>query len=179
MKALVVVDMQNDFMPWGALGVPNADRLIPRINALMEKYPLVVATKDWHPPHHMSFEFNWPVHCVQETEGAEFTPGLHFDKFEKTFYKGVDADVDSYSAFFDNEKKRSTGLGEYLKKKGVNEVTIVGVATDYCVLYSTLDALQMGFKVRVIKEACAPINLKPDDEAKAYALMLEKGAIIE
>jgi nicotinamidase/pyrazinamidase len=147
--------MQNDFMPRGALPVPNGDAIIPLINQLIDKFPHVIATQDWHPLDHVSFAANhpgkkpgefievkgikqilWPTHCVMHTKGAELVPSLKKEKIASIFYKGSDKWVDSYSAFFDNARLRKTGLEDYLKKRGINELYIVGVATDYCVLYS-------------------------------------------
>lgn len=173
MKALIVVDMQNDFMPDGPLGVPGADKLTSKINKLMPTYPLVVASKDWHPEKHVSFH-DWPIHCVQNTEGAEFVSNLDTTYFDHVIEKGVDRDLDSYSAFFDNAHKRSTGLGEFLKKRGVEEVHIVGVATDYCVLFTALDALDLGFSTCVIKDCCAPIA----EEKEAFEKIEERGGKI-
>ncbi len=197
MKALIIVDMQNDFMPGGALGVPGADTLIPIINALIPKFDYVVASLDSHPLDHVSFASNhpgkkpgdvievdggsqvlWPVHCVQGTFGAELVDGLHKEKIAAFFYKGTDKDVDSYSAFFDNLRQRATGLAEELKSRGVTDVYFVGVATEYCVLYSTLDAIDLGFSVHVIAEACRPINLHPHDEQLALAGIAAKGGKI-
>jgi nicotinamidase/pyrazinamidase len=196
-KALVVVDMQNDFMPGGALPTKGADRLVPVINKLMDKFPIVVATKDWHPKDHISFaashpgkkvgdvvqfdgieQILWPAHCVQHTKGAEFVKGLNADRFEHVFHKGVDRMIDSYSTFFDNAHGRETGLAKYLHQKGIKEIALAGVATDYCVLYSVLDALELGFGVTVIVDGCRAINLRPDDGQKAFDLMEEKGATL-
>jgi nicotinamidase/pyrazinamidase len=197
MKALVIVDMENDFMPQGALGVSGADKLIPIINALIPKFPLVVACQDWHPVDHVSFaashpgkkpgdhikvkDFDqvlWPVHCVQYTRGAEMVRGLHDKEISRVFHKGSDKNIDSYSAFFDNARQRSTGLGEYLKGQGVTEVYLAGVATDYCILYSALDALDLGFSVHVVIDACRAINLKPQDEEHALAKITARGGHI-
>lgn len=197
MKALVVVDMQNDFMPGGALGVPSADEIVPMINALIPRFSLVVATKDWHPPDHVSFAANhpgkkvgdkirigdmdqilWPVHCVRNTDGADFVSSLETTNFASIFYKGTDKNIDSYSAFFDNARRKSTGLGDYLKSRNINEVYLAGLTTDYCVLYSTMDAIDLGFMVNVIVDACRPINLDPRDEQRALAAMAAKGAKI-
>jgi nicotinamidase/pyrazinamidase len=197
MKALVIVDMQNDFMPGGALGISSADGLVPIINALISKFPLVVVTQDWHPADHVSFASNhpgkkvgdvirigeidqilWPVHCVRNTPGAELTSKLDKTNLANSFYKGTDKNIDSYSAFFDNARRKSTGLGDYLKSRGVNEVYLAGVATDYCVLYSTMDAIDLGFTVYVIADACRPINLDPQDEQRAFEAMTAKGAKI-
>lgn len=195
MKALLVIDMQNDFMPWGALPTAGADTLIPLINELMEKFPIVVATKDWHPKGHISFAANhrgkkegetilfngmeqilWPVHCVQDSDGAAFATGLNTDNFDRIFFKGTDLELDSYSAFFDNAHLKDTGLSNYFKKRKIEDLYFTGVATDYCVLFSVLDALELGFKATLIRDACMPINLHPDDEKKAIDQMLKKGA---
>ncbi len=195
LKALLIVDMQNDFMPGGALPVPHGDEIIPIINQLMPHFSLIVATQDWHPSDHVSFASNhpgkkpgdiievrgikqilWPVHCVRNTKGAELVSSLQKQPISSIFYKGSDKWVDSYSTFFDNARLRATGLEEYLKTRQVKEIYIVGVATDYCVLYSVLDALDLGFKVRVIKDACLGINLQPGDQAAAVARMKNAGA---
>lgn len=197
MRAFVIVDMQNDFMPAGALGVPQANLLIPMINRLIPQFSLVVATQDWHPLNHVSFAINhpgkkvgervvvegqeqilWPVHCVRNTKGAALVDGLEKGQIACAFFKGTDPMIDSYSAFFDNAHLKSTGLGEYLKTHEVEEVVIAGVATDYCVLYSALDALKLGFRVVVIKDACRAINVDPEDEKKAFEMMRTKGATI-
>lgn len=194
MKALLIQDMQNDFMPGGALAVPDADALIPIINALIPKFPLVVATQDWHPADHVSFASNhpgkhpgdsvnvkgmpqvlWPVHCVRNTYGAALVDGLHKEKIETIFYKGTDKGIDGYSAFFDNAHGKSTGLADYLKSRKVKEITIVGVAADYCVLYTALDGVRLGFAVTVIRSACRGINLKPTDVEEAYRSMAAQG----
>jgi nicotinamidase/pyrazinamidase len=196
-KALLIVDMQNDFMPGGALGVPLADQLIPIINALIPKFPLVVASLDWHPADHVSFAENhpgknrgdivtvkgkdqvlWPVHCVRATKGAELIDRLRKASIASYFYKGTEKSIDGYSAFFDNAQLKSTGLGDYLRSRGINAIYIAGVSTDYCVLYSTIDAIDLGFSVFVVKDACRAINLHPDDEQNAWTAMAEKGAHI-
>jgi nicotinamidase/pyrazinamidase len=196
MKVLVIVDLQNDFLPNGALPVKDGDQVISVINALQKKCDLILATKDWHPPNHKSFanvhkkkvgetiELNgilqilWPIHCVQESVGAEFPKQLDRDKIEKVFFKGVDVEIDSYSAFFDNAHLRSTGLYEYLQARNIFEIYIVGLATDYCVKYSVLDALNLGLKVNVILDGCRGINLKQDDNEQAIAEMQKAGAHI-
>lgn len=197
MKTLIIVDMQNDFMPGGALGVPDADQLIPLINSLLVKFDLILATQDWHPANHVSFAHNhsgkkpgdiieehgisqilWPVHCVRQTKGAELVSGLKKENIESLFYKGTDQEIDSYSAFFDNARKKSTGLFDYLKSRGVSKISICGVATDYCVLYSVIDALDLGLSVNVISDACRGINLYPGDVESAFAQMTQKGAKI-
>ncbi len=197
MQALIVVDMQKDFMPGGPLGTPGGDEIIPIINQMMDKFPIVLATNDWHPKGHVSFaashpgkkvgdriqvgeieQILWPVHCVQETEGAEFAKGLHTEKIKEVFYKGTDLRVDSYSTFFDNAHLRKTGLEEYLKKQGIQKIVLVGVATEYCVLFSTWDALALGFEVMVIRDGCKAINLQPEDEKNALEKMKKEGANI-
>lgn len=198
MKALIIVDMQNDFMPGGPLPTKGADALVPVINLLIEKLPIILASKDWHLKDHVSFAANhpgrkvgdtiqvdgvdqilWPIHCVQHTKGAEFVAGLKINQIDQIFYKGVDRMVDSYSTFFDNAKARETGLAEWLQSRGVAEVGIAGVATDYCVLYSVLDALELGFGVSVYADACRAINLHPDDGEKAFEKMRSAGAQIQ
>ncbi len=198
MSALVVVDMQNDFMPGGALAVARASEIVPLINEKMALFSLVVATLDWHPPDHASFisahpshqladevivegtlQLLWPVHCVRNTWGSELISSLHKEKISAFFYKGTDPQIDSYSAFFDNAHQKSTGLADYLKSRQISTLYFAGVATDYCVLYSALDALHLGFKVVVLKEACRGINLHPHDVEKALSKIQEAGGRIE
>ena len=178
MDALLVVDIQNDFCPGGSLGVEGGDQIIPVVNELQRRFNLVVATKDWHPPGHSSFVTLWPPHCVQNTAGAEFHPALDASRFAHVFLKGTDPAVDSYSGFFDNEHKRSTGLGDYLRAQGVTRVTICGLATDYCVKFSTLDALRLGFDVRVVADACRGVEVAPGDTERAIEEMRAAGAEI-
>ncbi|NGX42336.1 MAG: hypothetical protein K940chlam7_00614 [Chlamydiae bacterium] len=197
MKALLIVDIQNDFLPNGALGVKEGDQVIPVINQLMKKdFDVIVASKDWHPQDHKSFAIThgkqpgehvtlkgqdqilWPVHCVQDSTGAEFSSELDQSKVEKVFFKGTDKDIDSYSAFFDNEHLKSTGLGDYLKSKGVTDVYIAGLTTDYCVKYSVLDTVELGFKAHVIVDACRAVNLQEGDSEKALEVMRDAGAEI-
>lgn len=197
MKALLLVDLQNDFMPGGALAVDRADEIIPLINHLIElPFDLIIATKDWHPFDHGSFADNhdkqpgehiilagldqvlWPRHCVQGSHGAEFAPGWNLTKIDKVIYKGIDKDIDSYSTFFDNGHRRSTGLDHYLKDKGIKELYIAGLATDYCVKYSVMDALHLGFNVYVIKEACRGVNLRSNDSKEAFEKMSCAGATL-
>jgi len=198
MSALVIVDMQNDFMPGGALPVAGGDKLVPVINQLMDHYSPVLATKDWHPKDHVSFAANhpgkkegevisfkgtdqilWPIHCVQETEGANFVSGLSEEKIDHIVYKGTDPKIDSYSGFFDNKGLRKTGLEDFLRNQHIEEIAVVGVATDYCVLYTVLDALKLGFSVVVVEDGCAGVNLQPDDEQRALEAMRKAGAIIQ
>lgn len=197
-NALILVDIQNDFLPGGALAIPAGDAIIPIIDEMIH-YPfdLIVATKDWHPPSHGSFAPNhegrkvgdhmqlggldqilWPVHCVQGTWGAEFTPGWDVTQIDKVIYKGTDSLIDSYSTFYDNGHRRSTGLEHYLREKGITKVFIAGLATEYCVTYSVLDALQLGFRPYVIIDACRGVNLKLQDTELAMRKMREAGAVL-
>ena len=197
MNALIVVDVQNDFLPGGALAVPRGDEIIPLVNQLQKQFELVVATQDWHPPDHGSFAANhpgkkpgdrimlegieqilWPVHCVQNTPGAEFASGLKTKHFARIFQKGVDARIDSYSTFFDNAHRRSTGLADYLNQRAVRDVYLVGLATDYCVKHSVLDARQLGLNAHVIVDACRGIDLAPGDVDRALKEMKASGARI-
>jgi len=196
-KALILVDLQNDFCPGGSLAVSEGDQVIPIANRLQKEFELVVATKDWHPPYHVSFASThpghrvgdfilidgfkqelWPDHCVQGHPGAEFHPQLDTDQIHKIVHKGVDLKIDSYSAFFDNEHLRSTGLGEYLREKGVEEVYIMGLATDYCVKFSCRDAIKLGFKVYVIEDGCRGVELKPGDIQAAFKEMQDEGVVL-
>jgi len=194
MKALILVDIQNDFLPCGALAVPDGDAVVPVANRLQTMFPLVAATQDWHPTNHGSFAANhpgkkvfeqidlnglpqtlWPVHCVQGTSGAELAPGLQRERIAKIFPKGTDAGIDSYSGLFDNGHRKSTGLGEWLKAKGVTEVFVCGLATDYCVKFTALDAAQLGFKTHFIEDASRGVNLQPNDVMNAIAEMNRAG----
>jgi len=197
MKALLLIDLQIDFCPGGALEVKEGDQVIPIANALMEKFELVVATQDWHPANHGSFAANhpwrrpgqvidlhglqqvlWPIHCVQESFGAEFVNALNTDGITKIFVKGTDPEIDSYSGFFDNGHRKATGLGDYLKTQGVNEVYVLGLATDYCVKFTALDALELGFKTHLVVDGCRGVNLNEGDVDAAVAEMKEKGVTI-
>jgi nicotinamidase/pyrazinamidase len=194
-STLLVVDVQRDFLPGGALPVPRGDEVVEVINRIEPLYSVILATLDWHPPDHCSFASNhpshapgevidlggvpqilWPVHCVQNSAGAAFAPGLKVDRFQEVFYKGTDPAVDSYSAFFDNARRRSTGLGEYLKARNLGDVHVCGLATDYCVVWSVLDALDLGFNVTVIRDACRGIDLQPGDSERALAKAMAAGA---
>jgi nicotinamidase/pyrazinamidase len=179
-RALIVVDVQKDFLPGGALAVPNGDQVIPVINALLDRpYSLIVFTQDWHPADHGSFasvakvplfsqfklngldQVAWPDHCVQGSPGAEFAAALvqsPVGKPTRIFRKGTDASVDSYSGFYDNGKKNSTGLAEYLKQMDVTDVDVCGLATDYCVGWTAEDAVALGLKVRVVVDASRGIG---------------------
>lgn len=178
MNALILVDIQNDFCPGGSLAVREGDRIVPLVNELQKRFELVVATKDWHPPGHSSFETLWPPHCVQETTGAEFVSELDTSRIARTFLKGTDIEIDSYSGFFDNEHKRATGLGDYLKARGVTDVTIVGLATDYCVKFTALDAVMLGLNTTVIVDACRGVEVQEGDTRRAIEEMSAAGAHI-
>lgn len=198
MKALLLIDIQNDFMPGGALAVPGADEIIPIVNNLMPQFDLIVATQDWHPADHGSFAANhpgksvydqieldgrpqtlWPIHCVQNTDGASFAPGLDTRRINRVFTKGMNPRIDSYSGFYDNGHRASTGMGEWLKAQNVSELTIAGVATDYCVKFTVLDALKEGFRVNLIAQACRGVNLQPVDVEHALDEMQAAGALIQ
>lgn len=196
-KTIIVVDIQNDFLPGGALAVPEGDRIIPIVNGLMERFDLIVATQDWHPPDHGSFAVNhpgkkagerinlhglsqilWPVHCVQETVGANFSLSLNTARFTRVFRKGIDPNVDSYSGFFDNGRRGSTGLDQFLAEREIREVYICGLATDYCVKFTALDAIQLGLGTNLILDACRGVNLHPGDVEAAVAEMKSAGVIM-
>ena len=178
MKALLIVDMQNDFMPGGALAVPKGDALLPIINSLMDDFTLIVASQDTHTHDHTSFVVNggtWPVHCVKDTQGYELASSLYKAKINAIFPKGQDKKIDSYSAFFDNAHLQTTGLGDFLKAREVTDLYLVGVATEYCVLFSALDALQLGFNVFIIADACAGIDIQPEDSLRALEQIQSQG----
>ena len=177
--ALIIVDVQNDFCPGGALAVADGDAVVPILNRLASRFGTVVATQDWHPPDHSSFEINggiWPVHCVEGTRGAEFVPGLELNRIEKTFRKGQNPDVDSYSGFFDNDHVSATGLADFLRSRDVSEVAVCGLATDYCVKFTVLDALREGFATTLLEDACRGVDVQPGDVERAVAEMREAGA---
>src|SRR5690349_4234406 len=169
MRALILVDIQNDFLPGGALAVPRGDEVIPVANRVQRAFDLVVATQDWHPANHGSFaashpgrkpgelaklgglpQVMWPVHCVQGSPGAAFATALDTSRVARVFPKGTDVGIDSYSGFFDNGHKKATGLGDFLRTRGVTEVYVLGLATDYCVKATALDARQLGFTTHLI-----------------------------
>jgi len=175
---LLVVDVQNDFCPGGALAVPGGDEIVPVINYLGSNFPHVILTQDWHPPGHSSFasahpghspfdtidmpygrQVLWPDHCVQGTKGAAFHPGLDVPRAELVLRKGYHPGIDSYSAFRENDRQTATGLAAYLKERGFERVTLCGLATDFCVLYSALDARAAGFAATVVLDACRGIDL--------------------
>jgi nicotinamidase/pyrazinamidase len=198
MNALILVDLQNDFLPGGALAVRDGDKVIPVANRVAAQFDgIIVATQDWHPADHGSFAANhpghnigdvidlhglkqvlWPVHCVQDTPGADFAPGLDLSRVQRIFRKGTDPNIDSYSGFYDNGHRRSTGLGEYLRANGVTSVSILGLATDYCVKFTALDAVQLGFATTVLEDACRGVDLSPGDVGRALEEMRSRGVRI-
>lgn len=170
MKALFIVDLQNDFLPGGALPAPEGNHIIAVINALMERFPLVAASRDWHPESSIHFE-KWPPHCIRGTEGAEFPELFNKDKLDQVFLKGTGNSDDGYSAF----EATSDDLASYLRRKRVDHLFVCGLTTEYCVKATALDALKNGFTVTVLRDAVAGVSTHPGDEAKAYAEMKEKG----
>lgn len=193
MRALLLIDIQNDFLPGGRLAVPAGDEIIPLVNALQPRFDLVVATQDWHPAGHQSFASShagrsqfeqidlhglpqvlWPDHCTQASDGAALAPALQTERIEAIFRKGMNPEIDSYSAFFDNGHRKSTGLADYLRGRGVTEVVVAGLAADYCVYYSALDALAAGFATTVVTDATRAIS--PEGWAAAQADLAAKGA---
>lgn len=197
MNALILVDLQYDFMPGGSLAVPEGDQVVPIANELMSDFDLVVATQDWHPADHLSFasqhpnceigeqidlagleQILWPDHCVQGTRGAELHSDLNQDQIDKIFPKGTDRKIDSYSGFYGNGHQKSTGMGEYLKEQGVQSVTVLGLASDYCVKWTALDAVKLGFQTRLIERGCRGVNLSPGDVDRACQDMQNAGVKI-
>jgi len=199
-KALILVDIQNDFCPGGALAVAGGDEVVAVANRLMaaERFDVVVATQDWHPADHGSFasqhvggaagdvvdlnglpQMLWPDHCVQGSRGAEFVAGLNVAAIDKVFRKGVDVGVDSYSGFFDNDRRRDTGLAEFLRERGVDDVTVMGLATDYCVKATALDAAALGFRAHVVLEGCRGVNVHEGDVQQAVDAMTRAGVHVK
>lgn len=196
MKTLIIVDAQNDFMPGGALEVREGNHIVPVINRMMAKFDLILATQDWHPPSHKSFAINhaeretfeviqwkgleqklWPPHCIQGTPGADFHPQLDTECIEAIFRKGMDPDIDSYSGFYDNGHKKSTGLAGFLREKEAEDLFFCGLAGDICVYYTLLDALKEGFKATLIKDAAIPLQ-KENFEAVEKDILDKGGRII-
>ncbi len=194
MKALIIVDMQNDFCPGGALAVENGDTIVQEINRIAQKFEIVATTQDWHPQNHGSFASNhdgaqpfeigslsgrtqilWPDHCVQGTHGAEFHQDLSVNS--ENFVKGTNPAADSYSGFFDDDGA-GTGLHEYLQDMKVTHVYICGLATDYCVKFTALDALREGYTTTIIEDLCRAVNMNPHDSRKALAELVDAGATI-
>jgi nicotinamidase/pyrazinamidase len=193
-QALIIVDLQPDFLPGGPLGVNDGEQIIPIVLDLMPHFDLVVATQDWHPRDHGSFAANhpgrspgelieldgltqilWPVHCVQDTAGAQLVPALRVRELAAVFRKGTDRSIDSYSGFFDNGKRKSTGLGEWLRERGVTAVSVCGLALDYCVKFTSLDALELGFETTLIRDATRAVDLAPGDGERALAEIRARG----
>jgi nicotinamidase/pyrazinamidase len=197
MRALLLVDVQNDFMPGGSLPVPDGDAVVAVANALGPEFPLVVATQDWHPAGHSSFASSypgrvpgdvidldgeqqvlWPDHCVQNTPGASFHSGLDVALIDHVVCKGTDPAIDSYSAFFDNLHRRDTGLLQMLAERGVDELFVVGLATDYCVRWTALDARAVGMGVAVVTDGVRAVEREPGDGARALEEMQAAGCRI-
>lgn len=196
-KALLLIDLQNDFCAGGSLAVTSGDDVIPIANQWMQKFDVVIATQDWHPKDHMSFasmhpgkkagdtvilndqsQILWPDHCVQETVGAQFHPALDVARITKVIHKGMDKNIDSYSAFYDNHHLKSTGLTTWLRDQGIQELYVMGLATDYCVKFSCLDAIADGLIVHVISAGCRGVNLHPHDSDDALRIMTHQGCQI-
>ncbi|TGQ74262.1 bifunctional nicotinamidase/pyrazinamidase [Mesorhizobium sp. M00.F.Ca.ET.186.01.1.1] len=196
-EALVVIDLQNDFCPGGALAVTGGDEIVPLVNDLIRRTDHVVLTQDWHPAGHSSFASShpgsqpfttidmpygpqtlWPDHCIQGSLGSDFHSGLAWTKAELVIRKGFRPDIDSYSAFFENDHKTQTGLTGYLRERGIETITLVGLATDFCVAYSALDAVKQGFKATVRLDACRGIDLGGSLETM-IARMREAGVTLE
>ena len=197
MLTLLLIDLQNDFMPGGPLGVPQGDLVVPVANRAMDMISHVVATQDWHPPDHGSFasqhpgvelgqvfeldglsQVAWPDHCIQGTSGAAFDDRLCSDRIAQVIKKGMAREVDSYSGFFDNGQERATGLDDYLKSIDSRELVVMGLATDYCVRFTVLDALRLGYRTTVVLEGCRGVNLTPGDVDRAVDEMRQAGAHI-
>ncbi len=193
-KALLLVDIQNDFSPTGALPVPHGDEIVPVINNLLDKFDFVIATLDWHPEDHGSFasqypgktpgeivklsgtdQILWPAHCVQNSKGAEFIPTLNKDVIDHVVHKGTHVEVDSYSGFYDNQKLHDTGLADYLKTNNITDVYVVGLATDYCVKFTALDAVESGFNTFVIRDATKGVDMNSGDVEAAFVVMQDAG----
>ena len=195
--ALIVIDVQNDFCPGGALAVPDGDVIVSGVNRLMESFATVILTQDWHPSGHSSFASShaekspydmiempygpqvlWPDHCVQGTIGAAFHSDLNTDRADLIIRKGYNAMIDSYSAFFENDQKTPTGLEGYLRTRGIDNLTMVGLATDFCVNFSAVDAARLGFKVTVREDLCRAIDLN-GSLAVAHDGMAQAGVAVE
>jgi nicotinamidase/pyrazinamidase len=194
MRALILVDLQNDFLPGGALAVPRGDEVLPVANRLMPRFAIIFATQDWHPASHVSFAANhpgrrpgdvidadgipqvlWPVHCVQNTRGAELAETLDCRRITGRIRKGTDPRVDSYSGFFDNGRRHATQLHDELQSRGVDHVYLLGLATDYCVKHTALDARELGYRVSLVTDGCRGVDLKPGDVQAALAEMQRAG----
>ncbi len=189
-----MVDLQYDFMPGGALAVSEGNLVVPVANRLQERFDFVVASQDWHPSDHRSFAANnpgceigdvvdldgigqvmWPVHCVQESRGARLVESLDQSRIRRVFQKGTNIAIDSYSTFFDNGHRQSTGLADYLRSNGIDEVFLAGLATDYCVKFSALDASRSGFRTTLVQDGCRGVELEPGDVGRALDEMRRAG----
>lgn len=197
MRALILVDLQNDFLPGGALAVPRGEEAVAVANRVMHDFQLVVATQDWHPPDHLSFasqhpgrqigdvirldgldQVLWPDHCIASTPGSQFAPALDTHPIAHVVRKGTDRTVDSYSGFFDNARRRATGLEDVLRREGVDALTVMGLATDYCVQFTALDAVELGFRVTLLEEGSRGVERNPGDCARAVDAMRAAGVKI-
>lgn len=196
MKALLIVDIQNDFLPGGALEVANGDQIIDTVNVLQHRYDLVVATQDWHPSNHKSFasqhpdhnifdlidlngleQVLWPNHCVEGTRGASLADTLHQGRIEAIFRKGIDPNIDSYSGFYDNGRRKNTGLHGYLQNRDVTEVHICGLAADFCVYFTAMDALSLGYRTVILSKATKAID-REEYMNKKQVFLREGGLMI-
>ena len=197
MRALVLVDVQYDFMPGGALAVAHGDEVVPVAIGLIPKFDIVIATQDWHPKDHASFAVNhpgkqvgemieldglpqvlWPAHCVQGSRGAELDERLDKKRITAVFRKGIDPTIDSYSAFFDNGHKKATGLGDWIATKKITKLFVMGLATDYCVKFTVLDARQLGLDVVLVEDGCRAVDLTAGDGQRAVDAMRSAGASV-
>ena len=195
--ALILVDIQNDFVPGGALAVPEGDQIVPLVNRLQQCFDLIVSTQDWHPATHGSFATNhagrkpgdvidlsglpqvlWPAHCVQNTPGGDFVTTLDQTRWSKSSRKGARPEVDSYSGFFDNGRRNATGLADYLRERRVTNFYLAGLATDYCVKFTALDARHLGFRTFLIEDATRGVDLKPVDVDRAIKEMKDAGVAV-
>lgn len=196
-SAFLAIDLQNDFCPGGALAVPEGDAVIPVVNGIVRRFPRAVATQDWHPRRHASFassrpgaelystveseglsQILWPDHCVQGSPGADFHPALDLSPYNLLLRKGAKVDLDSYSAFFENDRKTPTGLHGWLRELGVTEVWLAGLATDFCVLYSALDAVRLGYKTYVLTDAVRAVNVPEGSGERALQSMAAAGVLL-
>lgn len=194
MEALLLIDIQNDFVPGGALAVRDGHAVVPVANALMPRFNLVVATQDWHPPDHESFasqhpgrrpgevidlhglpQVLWPDHCVKNTHGAELVRELDCSRIDEVVQKGADREIDSYSGFFDNGHRKDTGLHAFLRSQGIEALYLVGIATDYCVKFTALDARELGYRVKLVIDGVRGVGLKPTDIQDAIDEMQKAG----
>ncbi|SEL42552.1 nicotinamidase/pyrazinamidase [Kosakonia sacchari] len=199
-RALLLVDIQNDFCAGGALAVAEGDSTVDIANTLIDgcksRGDAVLASQDWHPANHGSFASQhgvapfstgeldglaqtfWPDHCVQNSDGAALHPLLNQQAIDEVFRKGEDPNIDSYSAFFDNDHRKATALHGWLQQHGIRELIVLGLATDYCVKFSVLDALKLGYEVSVITDGCRGVNIQPQDSTQAFMEMASEGATL-